>query len=529
MYDDEVLHLVLRARTKGPDRVPPAGSGSTHVIGRSPDCRARVPPPRAPRRHARRRAPRAGTRPRWSTCMRAVPRLHERVRAGAVVAEPRRELERPVPQTSACPCPAASIACCEKPLYARASSTDSRAARGSRSPRAPSPGDVAVAGEPVEPRENARATANALRVAELAPDADRAVDRRERLVEAVHVVGRLGELLEHRSRAPRVEPVGEVGGAAIVGVGLPVGVERGCAACRDERVVGNDVVETRALCVVDDQRRVAAAGHERVDDALVKPRCSRGGRKRGCDRVPGELVAEADVLRVDGEELPPLGLLRRLGQPGQTASSSHAGTGSERPTRARRGAARGGRASQHARARRSSRTAAAPRGREHEELVHVERVAAAAPRTPSRASAPASRLPRARRAASARRSRSGRRGSRRAPRAADAPAAPRRDGSVSTSTPGARRCGGRDGDRVECRIVGPVDVLEHEHGRVRRLLELRDKQGLHLVRRRAVRDRLGKGGRNAAGEVAERAERARHREVVAGAREHAGAGAEVRR
>ena len=40
-------------------------------------------------------------------------------------------------------------------------------------------------------------------------------------------------------------------------------------------------------------------------------------------------------------------------------------------------------------------------------------------------------------------------------------------------------------DRVERRLVGPVDVLEHEHRRPRRPLQLGDQQALDLVRRGA--------------------------------------------
>ena len=39
-----------------------------------------------------------------------------------------------------------------------------------------------------------------------------------------------------------------------------------------------------------------------------------------------------------------------------------------------------------------------------------------------------------------------------------------------------------DGDRVERRVVCPLDILENEHGRVRRPLQLGDQQGLDLVR-----------------------------------------------
>ncbi len=64
-------------------------------------------------------------------------------------------------------------------------------------------------------------------------------------------------------------------------------------------------------------------------------------------------------------------------------------------------------------------------------------------------------------------------------------------------------------DRVERRVVGPVHVLEHEHRRPRRELELRDQQALDLVRRRAGGERLLERRRDASDEVSERAERPR--------------------
>ena len=282
------------------------------------------------------------------------------MRAGAVVAEPRRELERPVPPDERLP-----------GVLGEHRVLREAAVRARELGRLPErledldrlerlrPRDVAVAGEPVEPREDARAAADPLYVAELPVDANRAVDRLERLIEAVHVVGRLGELLEHARALRELEPVGEVGGAAIVGVGLAVGVECGGAACGDERVVGDDVVEARVLRVVHDQRRVGALGDERLRDLHMEAAGCSSGQARG-DRVARELVPEADVLRVDGEELPPLGLLRRLRparqhgieQPRRHAVRNDGHELDEAPRVRRRGARR-------ARARRSSPTAAA--------------------------------------------------------------------------------------------------------------------------------------------------------------------------
>ena len=71
------------------------------------------------------------------------------------------------------------------------------------------------------------------------------------------------------------------------------------------------------------------------------------------------------------------------------------------------------------------------------------------------------------------------------------------------------------GDRVERRVVRPVHVLEHDDRRPRRQLELLEQQRLDVVRRGPARERIGERRRDATAEVADRAERPRHREVVA--------------
>ncbi len=80
---------------------------------------------------------------------------------------------------------------------------------------------------------------------------------------------------------------------------------------------------------------------------------------------------------------------------------------------------------------------------------------------------------------------------------------------------------GEQGDDVERRLVRPVHVLEHEHGRLRRQRELGQQQAVDLVRRRAGGQRLLQRRRQRAGQVVDRAERPRDREVVAGAEQHA--------
>ena len=84
-----------------------------------------------------------------------------------------------------------------------------------------------------------------------------------------------------------------------------------------------------------------------------------------------------------------------------------------------------------------------------------------------------------------------------------------------------------DRDRVECRLVGPVDVLEHEHRRPRRPFQLGDQQALDLVRRGARVERGLELDRDGTDEVTDRPQRTRDRQVVAGAEEHSRAGVEI--
>src|SRR3954465_104772 len=84
-----------------------------------------------------------------------------------------------------------------------------------------------------------------------------------------------------------------------------------------------------------------------------------------------------------------------------------------------------------------------------------------------------------------------------------------------------------DGDGVEGCVIGPVNVLDDEDGRVRLRLELREEKRLHIVRRRAAAERLVERGRRIAREVSERPEGAWDREIVASAHEHASVAVEV--
>ncbi len=65
-----------------------------------------------------------------------------------------------------------------------------------------------------------------------------------------------------------------------------------------------------------------------------------------------------------------------------------------------------------------------------------------------------------------------------------------------------------------------MDVLEHEHRRVRRRRELGDQERLDVVRRRAGGEGLLERRRRAPHEVPDRPQGPRNREVVAGADEH---------
>ena len=85
----------------------------------------------------------------------------------------------------------------------------------------------------------------------------------------------------------------------------------------------------------------------------------------------------------------------------------------------------------------------------------------------------------------------------------------------------------QDGDRVERRVVRPLDILENEDGRVRRPLQLGDQQRLDLVRGGAGGKSRRELSRDRAREVSKRAERPRDRQVVAGADERSRPAVEI--
>ena len=82
------------------------------------------------------------------------------------------------------------------------------------------------------------------------------------------------------------------------------------------------------------------------------------------------------------------------------------------------------------------------------------------------------------------------------------------------------------GDHVECGFVGPMDVLEHEHGRLRRQGQLGQEEPVNLMWRSVRGERFVERGRHRADEVVDGAQGPRDREVVARADENAGVGLE---
>ncbi len=275
---------------------------------------------------------------------------------------------------------------------------------------------------------------------------------------------------------------------------------------------------------------IGVRGEQGLEDLAVEA-TSRGDRDARPDRVPCQLVPEADV-RGDRPRAAAGAPAPRppTAQSGITASSTETcRRGSARPRRARRGDARRS-SSRDARPRTAFATeggsvGGGPRG---QQLGDVERIPAGRRVDLVRRRRRRARRPRSPTGVRARARRSPRRGSRRGSREADDPAAPRRPGRSGRAAPAGTPI--RRPSTViasKRRIVRPVHVLEHEHGRPRRELELRDQQRLDVVRRRAGRERLLERRRDAPDEVANRTQRPRNREVVAGADQHPRPGSET--
>ena len=237
--------------------------------------------------------------------------VDERVRARALVAELRRELERALPPDERLVVVLGELLELREAAVG-AGELDRLAERLEdldRLERLRARG-VAVAGVPVEPGQDLRAAADRRLVAERrSTRRSRARSRRRRR--------RAGRRRRPRPPAPRAppparagEPVEECRGAAVVGVRLAVRVERRRPPRGDERVVGDDVLRARGLGVVDDVGRVGVGREQRREDLGVQPP-PRRDRDARPDRVARELVPEANVARVDLEQRPALGLLRR--------------------------------------------------------------------------------------------------------------------------------------------------------------------------------------------------------------------------
>ena len=82
--------------------------------------------------------------------------------------------------------------------------------------------------------------------------------------------------------------------------------------------------------------------------------------------------------------------------------------------------------------------------------------------------------------------------------------------------------------RVECRVVGPVNVLNNQNCRMLGPGQFRTQGGEHAVAVTAVRHRVAELGSYAAHQVAERAKGPRGRQIVAVADQHPALGGQVR-
>src|SRR4051812_7339384 len=84
-----------------------------------------------------------------------------------------------------------------------------------------------------------------------------------------------------------------------------------------------------------------------------------------------------------------------------------------------------------------------------------------------------------------------------------------------------------NGDRIERCVVGPVNVLDDEHGGRRRQLEFIDQERLDVVRRGAARQRFGQRIGDVADQIADRPEWPGDRKVVTRPQQHPGFRPEV--
>jgi hypothetical protein len=415
----------------------------------------------------------------------------------------------------------ASIASWETTLYARASSVD--APSGSRIATASSAfarASVAVAHDPVKPRQRQGGTAPRLLVAQLSVDRDRPFDRREGVVEPTDGVRSTRELFEDGCLVGRSLTTDEHGGASVVGVRLPIRVQRRSSPRGDQCVLGDHGLGARGLRMVDDVCRVGVRGEQGLEDLGVEA-APRSDRDAGSDRVPGQLVAETNVRRVDLEQLPALRFLRRGSPAGHhrvQQGGAHAGRDNrDELHQAACGLLEPRRTSQNRVRDRRRQAACGSRG---QELGDVERVASGrrvhlvgivAGERSDGARRQGRQLEKHRVVGADSADRCAKRMSRRDLASPKGQHEERRQRADPPS---------EHGDRVERCTVRPVHVLDHEHRRPGRMLQLRDQQRLDLVRRRAGGERLVERRRDAPDEVPNRAERPRNRQVVARAEQH---------
>ena len=375
---------------------------------------------------------------------------------------------------------------------------------------------IPIARVPVEPGQDLGAAADRCGVAQGGPLRDRALDRAEGVVEPVDRVRRGRQLFERRRPLVRGQPVEERRRAPVVGVRLAVRVERRRPPRRHERVVRNDVLGARRFGVVDDVGRVGVGCQEGREDLGVEPPSGRDRDARP-DRVARELVAELHVPRVNLEQRPALRLLRGRRPAGQDGVE-HGRCDTVRDDRDELDeppfvVGEPGESSTDGVRDRTGQLVGRPGG---EQLRDVERVAAGCG-VDVVGTVAGERRDRAggQRLELEHRRRRGEDGVHRMTRRRLT--VPAREQEQHGERADAAR---EQGDHVERRLVGPVHVLEHEHGRPRRERELVEQQAMDLVRRSLCGERLLERRRHAAGEVVDRPERPRDREVVAGADEH---------
>ena len=154
-------------------------------------------------------------------------------------------------------------------------------------------------------------------------DADRALDRAEGVVEAADEVGGRRELLEQVRLLERRQPLGEVRGPPVVGVRLPVRLERRGTARGDERVLAHHVLVAGGLRVVHDVGGVGAGG-QRSAPRTCAWSCG-AARRSGCSTGPRCAPARGGSAR----RLPAIssscrrsGSSAATGQPGISSSST---------------------------------------------------------------------------------------------------------------------------------------------------------------------------------------------------------------